>query len=93
MGAVRQLSRALAPVQKPDSANTQETCTTYNVLKLARSLYRWTGKSKYADFYERALLNSILGTQRLPRRPSDMPPASPVPHVADSQRQPSGDRT
>ena len=55
-------------VQVPASHNTQETCTTYNVLKIARSLLQWTGAGSYADFYERALLNGILGTQRLPRK-------------------------
>ncbi len=54
-------------LQAPASRNTQETCTTYNVLKIAHSLLRWTGDGSYADFYERALLNGILGTQRVPR--------------------------
>ena len=65
--------------QKPDSANTQETCTTYNMLKLARSLYRWTGDSKYADWYERGLLNGILGTQRVPQDRAQLPHHSPRP--------------
>lgn len=73
-------------VQKPDSANTQETCTTYNVLKLARSLFRWTGESRYADWYERALLNGILGTQRTPRRPAHLPQATPLSDGAASKR-------
>ncbi|KAG2455135.1 hypothetical protein HYH02_000954 [Chlamydomonas schloesseri] len=50
---------------------TQETCTQYNILKIARSLFRWTGDVRYADFYERALVNGILGTARLP--PEDWP--------------------
>ncbi len=50
---------------------TQETCTQYNILKIARSLFRWTGEVAYADFYERALINGILGTARLP--PEDWP--------------------
>lgn len=41
----------------------QESCTTYNMLKLTRHLIRWTGDPLYADFYERAFLNGILGTQ------------------------------
>ena len=65
--------------QKPDSANTQETCTTYNMLKLARSLYRWTGDSKYADWYERGLLNGILGTQRVPQDRAQLPQHRPRP--------------
>jgi DUF1680 family protein len=40
-----------------------ETCKTHNMLKLTRHLLEWTGDVRYADFYERALLNGILGTQ------------------------------
>ncbi|MCP4639323.1 MAG: hypothetical protein GY851_02765 [bacterium] len=43
----------------------QETCTSYNMLRLTRYLYRWTGDPRYADFYERTYMNSILGTQRV----------------------------
>ena len=45
------------------SSNTQETCCTYNMLKLTRHLFSWTGDVRYADYYERALYNSILSTQ------------------------------
>jgi DUF1680 family protein len=45
------------------SWNTEESCTTYNMLKLTRYLFRWTGEPKYADYYERAYMNGILGTQ------------------------------
>ncbi len=44
-------------------SNNQECCTTYNMLKVTRYLFRWTGDPKYADFYERAYYNGILGTQ------------------------------
>jgi hypothetical protein len=44
--------------------NNQESCTTYNMLKIARTLIRWTGDPKYADFYERAYFNGILPAQR-----------------------------
>ncbi|MBI4556159.1 MAG: glycoside hydrolase family 127 protein [Candidatus Hydrogenedentes bacterium] len=40
-----------------------ETCKTHNILKLTRHLLMWTGDTQYADFYERALFNGILGTQ------------------------------
>lgn len=40
-----------------------ETCKTHNMLKLSRYLFTWTADPKYADFYERGLLNGILGTQ------------------------------
>ena len=45
------------------ASNNQECCTTYNMLKVARYLFRWTGDVQYADFYERAFFNGILGTQ------------------------------
>ncbi len=42
---------------------TQETCCTYNMLKLTRHLFAWDPRAEYADYYERALYNSILSTQ------------------------------
>ncbi|MGK9124472.1 glycoside hydrolase family 127 protein [Olivibacter sp. SA151] len=42
---------------------TQETCNTNNMLKLTRHLFTWKADPKYADFYERALYNHILGQQ------------------------------
>ena len=42
---------------------TGETCCTYNMLKLSRHLFCWTGDVKIADYYERALYNHILGQQ------------------------------
>ena len=41
---------------------TQETCNTYNMLKLTGHLFAWSGEPRYADYYERAFLNHILGT-------------------------------
>lgn len=55
---------------EPDSlahtlvANNQETCTTYNMLKVTRDLIRWTADPKYADYYEKAYFNGILPAQR-----------------------------
>ena len=43
--------------------HTQENCCTYNLLKLTRHLFAWEPQSTYADYYERALWNSILSTQ------------------------------
>ncbi len=43
--------------------HTQETCCTYNMLKLTRHLFCWQPEASYADYYERALYNSILSTQ------------------------------
>jgi len=42
---------------------TQETCCTYNMLKLTRHLFAWQPRAEYFDYYERNLINSILATQ------------------------------
>jgi uncharacterized protein len=41
---------------------TQETCNTYNMLKLTNHLFSWSADPRYADYYERAFLNHILAT-------------------------------
>ena len=41
----------------------QETCVSYNLMKVTRSLYRLTGQTKYLEYYERSLWNAILGSQ------------------------------
>ncbi|GFH06971.1 ShKT domain-containing protein, partial [Haematococcus lacustris] len=56
---------AEAVLQPEHSLETHEICTQYNVLKIARALFMWTGDVRYSDFYERALLNGILGVSRL----------------------------
>ena len=45
------------------SAKTMETCCTYNMLRLTRSLFQNTPGAVYADYYERALYNGILASQ------------------------------
>jgi len=40
-----------------------ETCNTYNMLKLARGLFRVTGEKKYLDFYEGTFWNAIVSSQ------------------------------
>lgn len=45
------------------SGYTGETCCTYNMLKLARHIFTWTADAAVADYYERALINQILGQQ------------------------------
>jgi len=45
------------------SSDSQESCCTYNMLKLTRHLFTWDPHASYADYYERALWNSILSTQ------------------------------
>ncbi|KAG2499174.1 hypothetical protein HYH03_002755 [Edaphochlamys debaryana] len=49
-----------------NALKTHETCTQYNMLKIARSLFLWTGDTYYADHYERAMVNGMLGVARLP---------------------------
>jgi hypothetical protein len=51
------------PVRVAKTGYTGETCCTYNMLKLSRHLFCWTGDSSIADYYERALYNHILGQQ------------------------------
>lgn len=40
-----------------------ETCNTYNMLKLSRRLFLITGDKKYADYYENTLINAIMSSQ------------------------------
>ncbi|KAL3750301.1 hypothetical protein ACJRO7_011317 [Eucalyptus globulus] len=42
----------------------EESCATYNMLKVSRNLFRWTKEVAYADYYERTLTNGVLGIQR-----------------------------
>ncbi|KAL3519224.1 hypothetical protein ACH5RR_021813 [Cinchona calisaya] len=42
----------------------EESCTTYNMLKVSRNLFRWTKEIRYADYYERALTNGVMSIQR-----------------------------
>ncbi len=44
-------------------AATAETCNTYNMLKLTEHVFGWDPRTRYADFYERALYNDILASQ------------------------------
>lgn len=39
-----------------------ETCATYNLLKLSRQLFMFDPDGKYMDYYERALYNHILAS-------------------------------
>ncbi|MDB5248110.1 MAG: acetyl-CoA carboxylase [Segetibacter sp.] len=54
---------------KPDELSkhltgyTGESCNVYNMLKLSRHLFTHTANVKYADYYEKALYNQILGQQ------------------------------
>lgn len=46
---------------KRDNVNN-ETCNSYNMLKLTRELFKITGDVKYADFYERSYINEIMSS-------------------------------
>ena len=46
-----------------DDVEGPESCNTYNMLRLTESLFRIKPEARYADFYERAVLNHILSTQ------------------------------
>jgi DUF1680 family protein len=43
------------------SSHHQECCCSYNMMKLARHLYAWSGDPRIIDYYERNLLNHRLG--------------------------------
>jgi DUF1680 family protein len=38
----------------------QEHCVVYHMMRLSQYLYRWTGETKYADYWERNLYNGIF---------------------------------
>ena len=38
----------------------QEHCTSYNLVRLADFLFRWTKNAEYADYMERVIYNSLL---------------------------------
>ncbi|MDC7683544.1 glycoside hydrolase family 127 protein [Asticcacaulis sp. BYS171W] len=42
---------------------TCEACNSYNMLRLTRHLYGWSGKAAYFDYFERAHLNHIMSQQ------------------------------
>ena len=44
-------------------SQTEESCTQYNVLKVARRSFLTSASASKADFYERAILNGIIGNQ------------------------------
>ncbi len=46
-----------------ESREGPETCNTYNMLRLSEQLFCAEPEARYADFYERAMLNHILSTQ------------------------------
>jgi len=55
--------RAPATLGKERTQCNCESCNTHNMLKLAEGLFCVTGEKRYMDFYERTLLNAVLGSQ------------------------------
>ncbi|MBM7798942.1 DUF1680 family protein [Microlunatus panaciterrae] len=49
--------------QSPRLHAVQEHCAVYNMMRLAETLYRWTGEAAYADYWERNLVNGIFAQQ------------------------------
>ncbi|WP_338764021.1 glycoside hydrolase family 127 protein [Massilia sp. METH4] len=47
-----------------DDVEGPETCNTYNMLKLTELLFAARPQARYGDYYERALYNHILSSQR-----------------------------
>jgi DUF1680 family protein len=45
------------------SSSTCECCCAYNLMKLTHFIFGWTADPRAADYYERTLFNSRLGTQ------------------------------
>jgi DUF1680 family protein len=43
--------------------NNAECCVAYNLMKLQRHVFSWTGDARWMDEYERSLVNCRLGTQ------------------------------
>jgi DUF1680 family protein len=44
-------------------ADAEECCCSYNMMKLTRHIFGWTGEAGAMDYYERTLFNHRLGTQ------------------------------
>ncbi|WP_035698518.1 beta-L-arabinofuranosidase domain-containing protein, partial [Glycomyces tenuis] len=44
-----------------------ETCASHNLLKLARKLFAHTLDARYMDYYERTVLNHVLGSRKAVR--------------------------
>lgn len=45
-------------------AESHENCCTYNMLKLTQHIFSWSADPRVMDYYERALFNGILPTQK-----------------------------
>jgi DUF1680 family protein len=54
--------RLAAELKETRGTATAECCCAYNMLKLTRHLYGWTGNPRYFDYYERSFFNHRIGT-------------------------------
>jgi uncharacterized protein len=66
IGGVGDVERFFPPRQFAahlGSAKTMETCCAHNQLRLTRALFQHDPSATYADYTERVLYNSILGSQ------------------------------
>ncbi len=61
----------------------QEHCLVYNLMRLAAVMFRWTGDHRYADYWERNLVNGIWAQQH----PDTGMPAYFLPLAAGSRKQ------
>jgi DUF1680 family protein len=59
----REYFQATGSIAGHVTEQTCEGCATYNMLKLTRHLYGWSGDSAYFDYFERAHINHILAQQ------------------------------
>ena len=55
--------RAVGKLDQYRDEVNNETCNSYNMLRLTRDLFKVTGDVKYADFYERSFINEIIASQ------------------------------
>ena len=65
IGGSGRCERYLMPgdISKTLGFTADETCVTYNMLKVALNEFELTGELKHMDYYERALYNDILASQ------------------------------
>jgi DUF1680 family protein len=60
----------------------QEHCLVYNLMRLASTLFRWTGDQRYGDYWERNLVNGLWAQQH----PDTGMPAYFLPLAAGSRK-------
>ena len=71
MPAIHHVADILHPAGQQFPNESQETCTSYNLMKLLDAQFRWTLDPTVIDKMERLQYGSLIGTQRLPPAYSD----------------------